>query len=154
MTSKKIIVILVSVIIIAATVVAAIIFLNKDEKKTVTVSTTKTNSKGEEQTQTKVTEVSKATDIESALAAWKAAGLTVSDDEGAYYQMVDASNGGKYDVNGTNVEIYEFSDKAKANDAKNNYFTSDADTIFVTGTLLVDIHSTDTAEIAPIEAVF
>jgi len=78
----------------------------------------------------------------------------VSDDQGASYQIIGASNGGKYNVGQINVELYEFSDNSKAEGAKSSYFTSDSDTVLVTGTLLVDIHSIDAAQIAPIKAVF
>ncbi len=129
---------------------------NNGEKKTVTVNTTSTNEQGEEQTEQTQVEVTKATDIASALSAWKTAGLTVSDDKGVYYQMVDAKNGGKYDVGTTNVELYEYESEAKATEtSKSSLFADDpADTVFVTGTLLVVIHSNDPAIVDPIKAVF
>lgn len=154
MNNKRIAFVVTGVVIVAAVAVSAFFFANHNAKKTVTLTTTTTNSQGQEQTQTKTTEVTKATDIKSTLAAWKAAGLTVSDDQGASYQIIGASNGGKYNVGQINVELYEFSDNSKAEGAKSSYFTSDSDTVLVTGTLLVDIHSIDAAQIAPIKAVF
>jgi hypothetical protein len=153
MSSKKITAIVAGVVIVAVVIVGTLVLINNN-KKSVTVKTTTTNSQGQKETQTKTTEVTKATDITSTLAAWKAAGLTVSADQGAYYQIVGATKGSKYDVGATNVELYEFSDSTKANGAKTSYFTSDSDTILVTGTMLVDIHSTDTTQVSPIKAVF
>ncbi len=128
---------------------------NKDEKKTVTVNTATTNEQGEQQDEQKQVEVTKATDITSTLSAWKTAGLTVSDDKGVAYQMVEAKNGGKYDVGTTNVELYEYESEAKANEAKGSSFFADStDTVFVTGKLLVVIHSNDPATVDPIKAVF
>jgi len=154
MSSRKIAAVITGVIVIAAVIVGIVVIGNHNSKKTLTVKATTANSQGQKQTQTKTVEVTKPTDIKSALVAWKAAGLTVSDDQGAYYQVVGASNGGKYNVGATNVELYEFSDNTKANGAKTGYFTSDSDTVFVTGTLLVDIHTTDATLVDPIKAVF
>ena len=128
---------------------------NKDEKKTVTVNTSTANEQGEQQTEQTQVEVTKATDIDSALSAWKTAGMTVSDDKGVAYQMVNASNGGKYDVGATNVELYEYESAAKADESKqSSFFADSADTVFVTGTLLVVIHSNDPATVDQIKAVF
>lgn len=154
MSGKKTTVLVVGIVIVAAIVVGIVLVSNHNSKKTVTVKTTTTNSQGQKQTQTKTVKVTKATDIASTLAAWKAAGLTVSAPQSAYYQVVGASNGSKYEVGSTEVELYEFSDSTKANGAKTNYFTSDSDTVLVTGTLLVDIHSTDATQTNPITAVF
>lgn len=154
MSGKNVTVLVAGVVIIAAVVVGVVVLGSHNDKKTVAVKTTTTNDKGQQQTQTKNVEVTKATDITSAVAAWKTSGLTVSDDQGAYYQMVGASKGGKYDVGQTNVELYEFSDNSKAEGAKTSYFTNSSDTVLVMGTLLVDIHSTDAAQVAPIKAVF
>lgn len=106
------------------------------------------------QKKTPVAEIIKATDIDSTVAAWKATGLTVSDPQAAFYQMVGAGKGSKYDVDTTNVELYEFSDNTKANNAKSSYFTSSSDTVLVKGTLLIDIHTTDEAKVSSIKAVF
>ncbi len=154
MSSKKTATVITGIVIVAAVVVGTVILSNHSSKKTVTVKTDTTNTQGQKQTQTKTVEVTKATDIKSTIAAWKTAGLTVSDDQGAYYQVVGASNGGKYNVGATEVELYEFSDNTKANGAKTGYFTSDSDTVLVTGTLLVDIHSTDATQVEAIKAVF
>ena len=154
MSGKKIAAVIAGIVIVAALAVGAVIAINHSNKKTVTVKKTTTNSQGQQQTQTKTSEVTKATNIKSTVAAWKAAGLTVSDDQGVYYQTIGASNGGKYDVGATNVELYEFSDSTKANNAKTSYFTSNSDTVRITGTLLIDIHSTDSIQFTPIEAVF
>ena len=140
--------------IVAVVAVGAFVIGNHNSKKTVTVKTTTTNAQGQKQTQTKTVEVTKATDIQSTLAAWKAAGFTVSPLDTAYYQLVGASNGSKYEVGQTEVELYEFSDSTKANNAKAGYFTAASDTVLVTGTLLVDIHSTDATQVNPITAVF
>lgn len=128
---------------------------NNGEKKTVTVNTTTTNEQGEQQTEQTEVEVTKATDIASTLSAWKTAGLTVSDDKGVAYQMIDASNGGKYDVGATNVELYEYESTAKANEMeRSSFFADPADTVFVTGKMLVVLHSSDPATVDPIKAVF
>jgi len=153
MSGKKTMVVA-GIIIIAVAMIGVVFISNYKDKKTVTTKTTTTNSQGQKEIQTKTTEVTKATDIKSALAAWKEAGLTVSDDQGAYYQMIGASSGGKYTVSSTEVELYEFSDNTKANGAKTSYFASDSDTVLVSGTLLIYIHSTDETQTAPIKAVF
>jgi len=154
MSGKKVSAVIAGVVVVAAVVVGVVVISNHNSKKTVTVKTTTTNTQGQKQTQTKTVEVTKATDMASTIAAWKAAGLTVSDEQTAEYQLVGASNGGKYEVGQAEVELYEFSDSTKANAAKTSYFTSDSDTVLVTGTLLVDIHSTDATQVTPIEAVF
>lgn len=153
MRARKVSIIVAGVVVVAALVISAVAISNHNGKKTVTVKSATTNSQGEKETTTKTTKITKATDIKSTLTAWKASGLTVSDDQGAYYQTIGASNGGKYDIGSTNVELYEFSDTAKAESAKTSYFTSASDTVIVSGTLLVDIHSTDTALVDPIKAV-
>ncbi len=154
MSGKKITMIVASVVVVVAVVVGAVVMGNHDNKKTVAVKTTTTNDEGQQQTQTKNVEVTKVTDIKSAVAAWKAAGFTVSNDQGAYYQMVGANKGGKYNVGETNVELYEFANNSKAEGAKTSYFTNSSDTVLVMGSLLVDIHSTDATQVAPIKAVF
>lgn len=154
MNKKKITVAVASIVIVAVAIAGIVFVNNHDDQKTVTVKTSTTNSQGQQQTETRNVEVTKAADIKSTLAAWKAAGLTVSDDQGAYYQVVNAKNGGKYDVGQTNVELYEFSDSSKANDAKTSYFTSESDTVLVTGSLLIDIHSVDAVQVDAIKAVF
>ena len=154
MSGKKIAAVATSIIIIAVLAIGVVIVINHSNKKIVTVKTITMSAQGQQQTQTKTSKVTKATNIKSTVAAWKAAGLTVSDDQGVYYQTIGANNGGKYDVDAMNVELYEFSDNTKANDAKTSYFTSDSDTVRITGTLLIDIHSTDSIQFTPIEAVF
>ena len=150
--SKKLIISIVVALIIVAVIVG--VTGSAGNKKEVAVKTNTTNSQGNKQMTTKTVTVTKATDINSTIAAWKTAGLTVSDRQTAYYQIVGASNGGKYDVGQVNVELYEFSTGSKANDAKSSYFTSVSDTVLVTGNLLVDIHSTDATQVNPIKAVF
>lgn len=152
---SKTTIIAVVVVLLAVAGGAYFVLSNKDEKKTVTVNSTTTNEQGEQQTEQTQVEVTKATDIASTLSAWKTAGLTVSDDKGVAYQMVDAKNGGKYDVGATNVELYEYESTAKADEMKQSpFFADSADTVFVTGTLLVVIHSNESATVEPIKAVF
>lgn len=152
---SKTTIIAVIVVLLAVAGGAYYFISNKDEKKTVTVNTATANEQGEQQTEQKTVEVTKATDIASTLSAWKTAGLTVSDDKGVAYQMINASNGGKYDVGTTNVELYEYESEAKANEAKGSeFFTDPADTVFVASKLLVVIHSNDPATVDPIKAVF
>jgi len=152
---SKTAIIVAGVALLAVAGVAYYLVSNNDEKKAVSVNITTANEQGEQQTEQKTAGVTKASDIDSTLSAWKTAGLTVSGDKGVAYQMVGASNGGKYDVGATNVELYEYESVAKAGEARQSSFFADpADAVFVTGTLLVVVHSTDPATVDPIKAVF
>lgn len=149
-------IIIAGVVVLVAVAGGAYYFISSgDETETRVVTTSTANEQSEQETEQTQVEAVRATDIASALVAWKAAGLTVSDDKGVAYQMVDARNGGKYDVDTTNVELYEYESTAKADEAKQSSFFADpADTVFVTGTLLVVIHSDEKAITDPIEAIF
>ena len=57
---------------------------------------------------------------EGAIDKLKAAGLSVGDDEGAFYQMIGATSGVKVDINGSTVEIYGFDDNAALESAKSS----------------------------------
>lgn len=152
MKSKTTIVVVIIVLLAAGA--GVFYFLNKDDGNSNAESNT-SNAQSEELTEIENTEPSKATDIQSSIEAWKTAGLIVSGDKGVLYQMVNASNGGKYDVGTTNVELYEYESAAKADEAKqSSFFTDPADTVFVTGALLVVIHSNDPVVVEPIRAVF
>lgn len=154
MSSKKVTAIIASVIIVIAIAAGIAVVTNQNNKKGVAEKTTSSNSKNQKETETKAPSANKPTDITSTLAAWKVANLIVSDEQSAYYQVIGADDGGKYDVGSTNVELYEFSDSTKADSAKTSYFTNNSDTVLVVGTLLIDIHSTNAAEVDPIKAVF
>lgn len=150
--------VLVGVVVVVMLGVAGVAYYfissSRDDKKTVTVNTTTTDKQGEQETKQEQVEVTKATDIATTVSAWEKAGLTVSEGKEALYQMINAKAGVKYDVGDTNVELYEFEDATKANEAKTSYFTDEASTSFVTGTLVVVIHSTDSEKVDPIKAVF
>ena len=154
MNSKKVIALIVGVAILATVAAGIFIITNQNSKKEMTTKTASASSQNQKETKAKTSTSSKPRDIASTIAAWKAANITVSDEQTAYYQMIGADNGGKYDVGSTNVELYEFSDSSKAESAKTSYFTNGSDTVLAVGTLLVDIHSTDAAVVDPIKAVF
>lgn len=105
-------------------------------------------------TESKV-EVKKATNIKSTVEAWKAQGLEVSDKKPAFYNMIGAKDGAKYDVNETNVELYEFADEAKAKEAKDKFFSSiNAEDVIIKSNFMVLVHSDTGTEAKKIKSVF
>lgn len=139
------------IFIVISSIILSFIFGTEEDNKP---DTTSTNSREKEDSLSSTDRPIKATDINSTVSAWKAAGLDVSDAKNAFYQFIGASNGSKYDVDETNVELYEFSDSGKADDAKASNFSSDSYTVLVVNKLLVLIHSTDPSQVDPIKAVF
>lgn len=144
--TTKLIIAIVAIIIIAGGVY---MLLNKGNSKkannapAVTSNTEKTPEPTTPTTQAKIT-------VDGAIAKLKASGLTVGEKQGAYYQMIDAINGDKVDVDGTNVEIYEFKTDQETQDGVTSLKGDDV-TVFTKGTGVVLIHSTDPAVVTKIQ---
>lgn len=120
--------------------------VNNTNQTTQTTNKTDTTTKPVEQPKTEVST------IDGAIAKLKKAGLTVSEKQGAYFQVVGAKNGDKVDVDGTNVEMYEFSTEQKAKEAVTQ-LKSDDNTTYAKNTFVVLIHSTDQAFVSKIQKI-
>lgn len=138
--NKKIITIIVAAVVVTGIGVGAVWLLNKDNsQENTTGSNTSQNQASDNQ---ETTPPAANVTIASALDSLRNAGMTVSDDTGAYYQMIGAENGSKHDVDGVTVELYEFNDQETLTTAQDQ-LESDTSTVFSVDEMLVVVHSVD-----------
>ncbi len=88
--------------------------------------------------------------VDSAIAKLQAAGLTVGEKEGAFYQMIGATNGDKVSVDDVTVEFYEFDDESKATAAEQQ-LAGDSSTVFSIKSFVVLVHSIDSTKVDTIK---
>lgn len=114
---KKILIItLVAMFIIGGGIYAYTLVQNKEtEADTTAQSSQNTTSAAPDESSTSNTSIESA---EDAVAKLKDTGLTVGEDEGAFYQMIGATSGVKVGVDGSTVEIYGFDDSSALESAK------------------------------------
>lgn len=149
---SKTVKIIVAVIVVIMLAGGAYMLLNKDDKTQVDNKSPATPSSIEKTAKPEQQVKSKITTVDGAIAELKKAGLTVSEKQGAYYQVIGADKGDKVDVDGTNVEMYEFSKEPKAQEAVNQ-LKGDDNTAYAKGSFVVLIHSTDPALISKIQNI-
>jgi uncharacterized protein YxeA len=146
---KKVIIAIVIVALVAIGGVGYYLFTKNDDTNSSTNSTSQTNTQNKQKVNEEETKAEPLT-VDSAITKMKDAGLTVGEKTGAYYQMIGASNGDKVDVNGTNVELYEFKTKDEATTA-DKQLTDDSSTVFSIDSFVVLVHSTDTTAVDTIK---
>lgn len=144
----------IKIIVVAAVVVlaagGAYMALNKEDASTDASQTT--NNATEQTSEPAEQPKDEVLTVDGAIAELKEAGLTVGEKQGAFYDMIGAENGDKVEVDGTVIEMYEFSTAQEAQEAVTQLEGGD-DTTYAKGTFVVLIHSTDQAVVSKIRNI-
>ncbi|MCA9332222.1 hypothetical protein KC968_04800 [Candidatus Saccharibacteria bacterium] len=147
----KIIIGVVAVVLVAG---GAYMLLNKDDVATENNQSTQTADTNSSEQTSEVAEQPKAevSTVDGAIVALTDGGLSVGEKQGAFYDMIGAENGDKVDVDGTVVEMYEFSTTQKAQEAVTQLQSED-NTTYANGTFVILIHTTDPAVVEKIQGI-
>ena len=83
--------------------------------------------------------------VDDAIAKLKTKGFILGDKQAdVYYQLIGAYDGAKIDVDGTNVELYQYTSEQKDAKIKASQSLMSADSnVFESGSLLILVHSKD-----------
>lgn len=146
---KKTIIASVVVLLIAGGGIGYYLLTKSDKVDSSTSPTSQIENKDIQPITEEATEQESLT-VDSAIAKMKDAGLTVGEKEGAFYQVIGASNGDKVDVDGTTVELYEFEAEDDATTAKEQLSGDDKTTLSI-GSFVILIHSTDSSVVSAVE---
>lgn len=148
---KKSIIAIVAVLLVAGAG-GGYYFLTKEDSDT-KPSENQTSQASEQNNQQSTQEQpvqDEALTVDSAIAKLQAAGLTVGEKEGAFYQMIGATNGDKVSVDDVTVEFYEFDDESKATAAEQQ-LAGDSSTVFSIKSFVVLVHSIDSTKVDTIK---